>query len=60
MKNLKTLNTFGIDCTAKEFVEFNSENDFEKMRRCFSKQGRNKKIFEQKNQNANGWHSSES
>lgn len=36
MKNLKTLNTFGIDCTAKEFVEFNSENDFEKVDKAFA------------------------
>ena len=30
-KNLKSLNTFAIDCVAKKFVEFNSENDFEKI-----------------------------
>ena len=30
-KNLKSLNTFAIDCVAKEFVEFNSQEDFEKI-----------------------------
>jgi UDP-N-acetylmuramate dehydrogenase len=36
MKNLKSFNTFGIDCQAREFVEFNSENDFEKIDKVYS------------------------
>lgn len=35
MKNLKDLNTFGIDCQAKTFVEFNSEEDFTKIDKAF-------------------------
>lgn len=36
MKNLKLFNTFGLDCQAKEFVEFTSESDFEKIDKIFS------------------------
>jgi UDP-N-acetylmuramate dehydrogenase len=34
-KNLKLLNTFAIDCVAKDFVEFYSENDFEKIDKAY-------------------------
>ena len=34
-KNLKLLNTFAIDCVAKNFVEFDSEDDFEKIDKAY-------------------------
>lgn len=39
-KNLKSLNTFAIDCVAKKFVEFNSENDFEKIDKIYKESQR--------------------
>lgn len=36
MKNLKSLNTFGIDCVVNSFVEFNSESDFDKIDKAYS------------------------
>ncbi len=35
-KNLKSLNTFAIDCVAKNFVEFNSEEDFKKIDKAYN------------------------
>ena len=34
-RNLKSLNTFSIDCIAKNFVEFYSEEDFEKIDKAY-------------------------
>jgi UDP-N-acetylmuramate dehydrogenase len=34
-RNLKSLNTFAIDCVAKNFVEFDSEKDFEKIDKAY-------------------------
>ncbi|MBR5253490.1 MAG: UDP-N-acetylmuramate dehydrogenase [Bacteroidales bacterium] len=34
-RNLKSLNTFAIDCVAKKFVEFDSEKDFEKIDKAY-------------------------
>lgn len=36
-RNLKSLNTFSIDCIAKNFVEFCSEEDFEKIDKAYLK-----------------------
>ena len=39
-KSLKDYNTFGLDCTAKEYVEFASEDDLPLIKDLFARYGK--------------------